>query len=257
MWANSTLDTEDRGYLYDAALNLNVRTNNGVTSTFGVDSKNQLTTIPGGSCLYDMNSNLTSDPSRTFSYDDENQLTQVIYPNSTRVDLTYDGRSRLRKRTEYTWNGSSWNLAGEFRYIYDGMRVIQKRDGSNNPTVAYTRGTDLSGSLEGAGGIGGLLARSHGYSGGSWTTHHFYHADAGGNITAMVDNSQAISANYRYEPFGSLISSSGSMSGVNTYRFSSKEWLLNANLYFTTAIASMTRICRGGQIGIRSTNLVE
>jgi RHS repeat-associated protein len=231
-WADSTVASEDRGYLYDAAWNLNVRTNNGSTSVFGVDNKNQLTTMPGGSCVYDSNGNLTSDPSRTLSYDAENQLIQVIYPASYRIDLTYDGQSRLRKRVEYSWNGTGWLLAGEDRYIYDGMRVIQERDGSNNPTVAYTRGVDLSGSMEGAGGIGGLLARSHGYSGGSWTTHHFYHADGVGNITAMVDTSQLISANYRYDPFGTLTSLSGSMSSVNMYRFSSKELLLYANLYY-------------------------
>jgi hypothetical protein len=45
-------------------------------------------------------------------------------------------------------------------------RMIQERNASNVPTVSYTRGTDLSGSLEGAGGIGGLLARSSGYSSG-------------------------------------------------------------------------------------------
>ena len=39
---------------------------------------------------------------------------------------------------------------------YHGMRVIYGRDMDNNPTVSYTRGIDLSGSLEGAVGIGGL-----------------------------------------------------------------------------------------------------
>src|SRR5207249_11803613 len=87
-------------------------------------------------------------------------------------------------------------------------------------------------SLEGAGGIGGLLARSHGYSGGSWTTHHFYHADGAGNINAMVDSSQVISASYRYDPFGTLISASGSMAGTNMYRFSSKEWLFYSKLSY-------------------------
>src|SRR5213592_2621128 len=42
-WADSTVASEDRGYLYDAAWNLNVRTNNGLTSAFNLDSKNQLT----------------------------------------------------------------------------------------------------------------------------------------------------------------------------------------------------------------------
>lgn len=37
------------------------------------------------------------------------------------------------------------------------MRVIQERNASNVPTVSYTRGSDLSVSLEGAGGIGGWI----------------------------------------------------------------------------------------------------
>ncbi len=41
----------------------------------------------------------------------------------------------------------------------------------------YTRGLDLSGTLEGAGGIGGLLART--LSGASY----YYHADGNGNVT--------------------------------------------------------------------------
>jgi RHS repeat-associated protein len=98
--------------------------------------------------------------------------------------------------------------------------------------VSYTRGTDLSGSLEGAGGIGGLLARSHGYSGGNWSTHNFYHADGNGNITYLVNSSQTIAASYRYDPFGNLISSSGSLATANVYRFSSKELHVNSGMYY-------------------------
>src|SRR5947208_7407782 len=58
--------------------------------------------------------------------------------------------------------GAGWVLQSETHYLYDGNRVIQERDSSNRPTVVYTRGNDLSGSLEGAGGIGGLLARTDG-----------------------------------------------------------------------------------------------
>jgi hypothetical protein len=72
----------------------------------------------------------------------------------------------LRKRVDYTWGTyppGQWQVSGEVRYLYDGMRVIQERSSANTPTVAYTRGSDLSGSMEGAGGIGGLWGRSHGY----------------------------------------------------------------------------------------------
>ena len=90
-------------------------------------------------------------------------------------------------------------------------------------------GTDPG--MEGAGGIGGLLARSSGYSAGNWTTNHFYHADGNGNITYLVDASQAMAATYRYDPFGNTISSSGSLAGANLYRFSSKEVHVNTGMY--------------------------
>ena len=51
-----------------------------------------------------------------------------------------------------------WQQTSEVHNVYDGKVVLQERDANNWPTVSYTRGRDLSGSLEGAGGIGGCLA---------------------------------------------------------------------------------------------------
>ncbi len=152
--------------------------------------------------------------------------------------------------------GCSWGTGTETRYIYDGMRVIypvrcpedvtcsaqyaslgplalrtilalshgvQERDGNNNPQVSYTRGKDLSGSLQGAGGIGGLLAYSSTYSGGNPTFRAYYHADGNGNIMKMVNSSQSRVATYRYDPFGNTLSQSGTLAAANVYRFSSKE----------------------------------
>jgi hypothetical protein len=145
----------------------------------------------------------------------------------TLTTFVYDGLSRLREQLQWTnssssggsggddsfrpliGGGGSWTLVGGTLYIYDGLRVIQERNTGNTPTVSYTRGPDLSGSMEGAGGIGGLLARSSGYSssGGTWSTHDFYHADGNGNITFLVNSAQTLAASYRYDPFGNLISS--------------------------------------------------
>ncbi len=66
--------------------------------------------------------------------------------------------------------------------LYDGMRVIQERNSPNVPVVSYTRGNDLSGSLEGTGGIGGSLARSDQYASGNWGRHACYFADGNGNV---------------------------------------------------------------------------
>src|SRR5207247_11055628 len=143
----------------------------------------------------------------SYSYSDENELATVTYLKTSKTEFVYDGLGRLRKRVEYAWNSTyGWVESGETRYIYDGNRVIQERDGRNTPTVSYTRGSDLSGGLEGAGGIGGLLARTDGYSSGTWANHNYYHADGNGNITYMVNSSQSMVATYRYDPFGNPIS---------------------------------------------------
>jgi hypothetical protein len=170
-----------------------------------------------------------------FGYDRLVRSSDETY-KSYRRQFVYDGLGRLRRRIESSWDSlyGMWVVSSTVHYIYDGCRVIQERTGSNTPTVSYTRGTDLSGSLEGAGGIGGLLARSHGYSGstGTWSTHNFYHADGNGNITRMINSGQSTVASYRYDPFGRMISQSGTLAGANVYRFSSKEFHSPSGLYY-------------------------
>jgi len=114
------------------------------------------------------------------------------------------------------------------------MLVVQERDGNNLPRVSYTRGNDLSGSLQGAGGIGGLLARTENAKlvVGSPDAHAYYHADGNGNVTCMVNTNGQVVARYHYDPYGNLLGSIGPLAEANTYRFSSKEWLANAALYY-------------------------
>ena len=109
---------------------------------------------------YDLNGNLVSDGTRYFAYDDENQLVSVWVTNTWREDYVYDGFLRRRITRDYTWQSSSWSETNEVRYVYDGQLVVQERDTNNLPMVTYTRGNDLSGTLQGAGGIGRLLART-------------------------------------------------------------------------------------------------
>ncbi len=146
-----------------------------------------------------------------------------------------------------------WVLASETRYFYDGMRVIQERNVQRQlffplgilivvvqrningvPTVAYTRGPDLSGTLEGAGGIGGLLARSE-WDGSAWRRHAFYHSDGVGNVTALAvpnGNDIALAGSYRYDPFGRLIGTPTDLAARNTQRFSSKDWHNPSGFYY-------------------------
>ena len=107
---------------------------------------------------YDGNGNLTSDGLRSFAYDDENHMIQVLVSNQWMSQFTYDGKQRRRIRQEFTWQNSGWVQTNAVYYVYDGNTVIQERGLDYLPTLTYTRGQDLSGSFQGAGGIGGLLS---------------------------------------------------------------------------------------------------
>ena len=206
------------------------------TSSAGIqDTANLMVNLPATvTPLYDANGNLISGGGRSFEYDDENQLKAVQVAGAWRSEFVYDGFGRMRKCIEKTWNGTAFVQGSETRYIYDGMRVIQERDENNNPLVTYTRGLDLSGSLGGAGGIGGLLARTD----ASGTA--YYHSDLGGNVTAVakeiVDqlgaHSHVLVAKYLYDPYGNILGQWGPLAEANNYRFSSKEFHANSGLYY-------------------------
>jgi len=108
--------------------------------------------------------------------------------------------------------------------------VIQERNSNNVPLVTYTRGRDLSGSLQGAGGIGGMLARTD--NTGGTATNAYYHADGNGNVTALINSLQLLVARYEYDPYGNILSQSGPLADANLYRFSSKEFHPNSGLVY-------------------------
>jgi RHS repeat-associated protein len=178
------------------------------------------------SLLFDLNGNLTNDGTKSFFYDAENQLTNITVAGAWKSEFVYDGLNRRRIALDYTWTGSAWSKTNEVRYVYDGMLPIQERDANNNVLVTYTRGLDMSGSLDGAGGIGGLLARTD--ANGS----AFYHTEGIGNVTALIDGYQNIVARYLYSPFGKQIGQWGALASENHYRFSSKEIQPLSGVYY-------------------------
>jgi len=183
---------------------------------------------PSASYTYDPNGNLMIDGNRGFDYDDEHQLISVWVTDVWRTDFAYDGKMRLRARVEYAWNGSGWLPNSTVYYVYDGNLVVQEQDQNNTPKVSYTRGRDMSGTIQGAGGIGGLLARTD----NSLGTSAYYFADGNGNITCMLDGNQAVAASYLYDPYGRILSQSGWLASANLYRFSSKEFQINSGLVY-------------------------
>ena len=97
---------------------------------------------------------------------------------------------------------------------------------TNTTEVQYFWGMDLSETLQGAGGVGGLLAVS---SNGSF---YFPAYDNNGNITKYIDENGNVVAAYEYDDFGRLLSSSGPMSDFFRFRFSTKYFDAETSLYY-------------------------
>ncbi len=184
-------------------------------------------TLPGSVAFaYDANGNLIRDGRRLFTYDDHDQLVALIVTNgineSTLSEFLYDAFGRKRILREKTWQTNQWIQTDETRYVYAGLLVLQERGADNQPRVTYTRGPDLSGDLDQAGGIGGLLAMT--LHTPDDPRHYYYHADGSGNVTALVDSRHNVVARYRYDPFGNLQGLAGPLAEANRIRFSSKEF---------------------------------
>jgi RHS repeat-associated protein len=238
---NVTVNTSNAVLYADntfAAANLPLANGNNTFTAVGRDAAGHVATntvnvsVSANAFVYDLNGNLLNDGQRYFAYDDENELTSVTVSNAWRSEYVYDGKMRRRIDREYKWNAGAWQLAAATYYVYDGNLVLQERLGGNIPAVTYTRGNDLSGSLQGAGGIGGLLARTDNSTLNPQLSTSFYHADGNGNVTMLLDANQNVVAKYLYDPYGNTLAMSGQMASANTYRFSSKEWNANAGLYY-------------------------
>ena len=114
----------------------------------------------------------------------------------------------------------------KYEYVYNGWNVIAVYDANNALQKSYLWGIDISGTLQGAGGVGGLLTEN------SNSTSYYPAYDGNGNIRAYVDNAGALIADYEYGPFGNITVQSGLKANDFAFRFSTKPLDKDLNIYF-------------------------
>ena len=197
-----------------------------VTNTGGVTLSNSLVVmLPATVALrYDADGNLTWDGLLAYTYDCADELTAVTLTNAWKTGYVYDGLGRRRIRKDYTWSAGAWAETNEVHYVYAGMNVLQERNSNNVPLVTYTRGIGLS--SHSVTTADGLLARTDANG------PAYYHDDANGNVTALVNGSGTVVAKYLYDSFGNTLGMWGSLAAGNTYRFSSKEMDVRTGQYY-------------------------
>lgn len=162
---------------------------------------------------YDDDGNLTSDSRWTYTWDAENRLLSIQENIATlpsgwvrqRLEFTYDPGSRRTRKTVKNWNGTAWQTTADTAFVYDGWNLIAELDITASPTLrgSYAWGLDVSGSLQGAGGVGGLL----------WATtltpyplSLFPSYDGNGNVIGYVDATSGLPVlKLDYDPFGGVV----------------------------------------------------
>ena len=181
---------------------------------------------------HDADGNLTRDGRWTNSWDAENRLirTESLAPETIRTS-TFDIRNskvrqdwsflpdgRWSQRVIYSWTDNDWLPQVTNRFLWDGQVLLAVLNGANQPEQTYLRGSDLSGTMQGAGGVGGLLAINLGTNG-----THFACFDGNGNVSALLNaNSSSLTALYEYDPFGNTLRATGPAAEANSLRFSTQ-----------------------------------
>jgi RHS repeat-associated protein len=173
---------------------------------------------------YDADGNLTNDGHWTYSWDAENRLTQLATNTAAGPQqlLKFDYDSKGRRVRKQIWNNGSGSgsPATDLRFAYDGWNLIATLNSQLSTLNSFMWGLDLSGSLQGAGGVGGLLQVDY-Y--GAQATNCFVAFDGNGNVSALVNTANGTNvAQYEYGPFGEVARATGPMAKVNPFRFSTK-----------------------------------
>src|SRR5208337_1630147 len=106
------------------------------TQTRTYNAANELSTIGTTSLYYDANGNLQNDGAYTYSYDQENRLTQATRNSDGAVvgQYAYDALSR---RVEKLVNPAG--VPNTTFYFHDDARIIEEQDplGLNQATYTY------------------------------------------------------------------------------------------------------------------------
>jgi len=175
---------------------------------------------------YDADGNLTQDGRWHYTWDGENRLVRMSSANTNPavgpqqwVEFEYDWQGRrISKKVGAAGSGVATN---DLRFVYDGWNLLAILTSDFSLLTSFTWGLDLSGTMEGAGGVGGLLWMT--VPSGANAGTYFYAYDGNGNVMALVSAADgSVAARYEYGPFGELIRATGPMAKVNPFRFSTK-----------------------------------
>jgi RHS repeat-associated protein len=240
--ADSPTTARDRAFEYDSIGNrkkfAHGTLNLPASDNFQANALNQYQAVPDFAPQpgFDPDGNMTSGPvpgsagntpgiqapadATLIEWDAENRMIACKIGTTTyRYEYDYLSRLTARKLDTLVMR----------RYHYDGWNRIAEYF-SDNPIDTFTWGLDLSGTLQGAGGVGGLLATRWLTATGS--PDYFPTFDGNGNISEYLKADGDREVHYEYDPFGTLTRLTGNTTVKFQYRFSTKPRDFSTGLYY-------------------------
>ncbi|MCP5538197.1 MAG: hypothetical protein H7A51_18440 [Akkermansiaceae bacterium] len=196
------------------------------TVNYTSSNTNAYTMITGDQPSYDSNGNTTSLRGRSLTWDRKDRMRA-----NGNIEYIHDALGRMVQRKNTTTGVTH-------RYSWSGWLMIseQKKNASGVETefLRYTWGADLTGSLEGAGTVGGLLMIERFAAGGGTAQVAHVHPDANGNTMGTTSDTGAMLTWYKYHPFGQVESEGGNSDwlGWNRFKFSTKYLDAETGLYY-------------------------
>lgn len=123
----------------------------------------------------DANGNtLTDAQGRTYTWDFENRLTQVVNPGVGTTTFKYDPFGRRIQKS---------GPLGTTNYLYDGANIVEEVDGAANILARFLHGPRVDQPL--AQGLSGTVSN--------------YESDGLGSITSVTDSSETVQTTYNYD----------------------------------------------------------
>lgn len=222
----ATMGSDSYGYSYDEIGNREWATHNQSFTSYSANQLNQYTQIADPAAalsepVHDSDGNLISDGAGwNYIWNGENRLITASNVMHS-VRYAYDHRGRMIWKQISSKNVSTKTIT----YLWDDYNIIAESVSQDNTTSTTHNvwGLDLSGTLQSAGGVGGLVAVIQGRD-GSPSCPLLPCYDANGNITEYISNDGTIVAHYEYSLFGEITAQSGALSNSFTHRFSTKPW---------------------------------
>jgi RHS repeat-associated protein len=171
----------------------------------------------------------------SYSYNNANELTS----SADGYSYTYDNNGNMLTKanssgtTQYSWNFENWlasvtlpNGGGVVTFKYDPFgRRIQKISSVSTTTYASesfspVEELDPSGNVLSRGSYGPwtdeILAETQG------TGTAYYEQDGVGSVTSLSNSTGTLANTYRYDSFGNVLSSSGSL--ISSFQYAGREF---------------------------------